>query len=176
MTEKQYFPWARRVAAGIGALVAAVAMFGCDRNGNPIEEFGLDKLQKGISTEAQVREVMGKPDTIWETDAGARTLEYPKGPEGIRTWMFDISPSGIMTDYKQVLTDDNLNTIKPGMTRDEVRRKFGRPRSVMQFPRKNEEVWDWKYRYVHEDQLFNVHFDMTSGLVTRTSISQLSGH
>ncbi|WDZ97672.1 outer membrane protein assembly factor BamE [Herbaspirillum sp. WKF16] len=165
----------RRCAATAGALVAAVAMFGCDRNGNPIEEFGLDKLQKGVSTEADVRGVMGQPDTVWDDGNGARTLEYPKGPEGIRTWMFAIGASGTLIDYRQVLTQEHFDGIRPGMSADQVRRQFGRPRSVAQFTRKNEEVWDWKYRYVHEDRLFNVHFDLATRQVVRTSISEISG-
>ncbi|WP_290971483.1 outer membrane protein assembly factor BamE [Herbaspirillum sp.] len=169
------FEFARRCVATVGAFVAAVAMFGCDRNGNPIEEFGLDKLQKGISTEADVRGVMGQPDTVWDDGNGARTLEYPKGPQGIRTWMFAIGASGTLIDYKQVLTQENFDTIRPGMSSDEVRRMLGRPRSVVQFARKNEEVWDWKYRYVHEDRLFNVHFDIGTKKVVRTSISEIFG-
>ena len=169
------FELARRCAATAGALVAAVAMLGCDRNGNPIEEFGLDKLQKGISTEADVRGVMGQPDTVWDDGNGARTLEYPKGPEGVRTWMFAIGASGTLLDYRQVLTQENFDAIRPGMSGDEVRRMLGRPRSVVQFGRKNEEVWDWKYRYVHEERLFNVHFDIDTKKVVRTSISEMLG-
>ncbi|MRT31335.1 MULTISPECIES: outer membrane protein assembly factor BamE domain-containing protein [Herbaspirillum] len=166
----------RRHAGHFGALLAALALFGCDRNGNPIEEFGLDKLQKGVSSEADVRGVMGQPDTVWEDGGGARTLEYPKGPEGIRTWMFRIGASGTLIDYTQVLTQEHFDTIRPGMTTEQIRREFGRPRSVVQFARKNEEVWDWKYHYVHEDRLFNVHFDITTKQVVRTSISEISGH
>jgi len=44
------------------------------------------------------------------------------------------------------------------------------------FARKQEEVWDWKYLYVHEERLFNVHFDMQTGKVVRMSISEISGH
>jgi hypothetical protein len=61
------------------------------------------------------------------------------------------------------------------MSSDEVRRMLGRPRSVVQFSRKNEEVWDWKYRYVHEERLFNVHFDIDTKKVVRTSISEMLG-
>ena len=166
----------RRCAASLGALVAAMAMLGCDRHGNPVEELGLDKLQKGISSEADVRAVMGAPDTVWDDGGGARTLEYPKGPEGVRTWMFAIGASGILRDYAQVLTQAHFDTIVPGMSADQVRRQLGRPRSVMRFERKNEEVWDWKYRHVHEDRLFNVHIDLTTRNVVRTSISEISGY
>jgi hypothetical protein len=50
---------------------------------------------------------------------------------------------------------------------------LGKPRSVVQFKRKNEEVWDWRYISRHEQRLFNVHFDITSGNVTGTSHSDI---
>ena len=151
------------------ALLAA-ALFGCDRQGRPVEEFGLDKLAKGISSEGDVRMVMGQPETVWEED-GTRALQYPKGPEGVRTWEFTIDRSGKLQDYRQLLTQENFSHVKTGMHRDEVRRMLGKPRTVAQFKLKNEEVWDWKYQAGAEPRLFNVHFDMTSSKVTRTSNS-----
>jgi len=151
------------------ALFAAVFMFGCDKQGNPIQEFGLDKLEKGISTEADVRTVMGQPDTVRDEADGTRTLEYPKGPEGTRTWMFTIDGSGKLRDYMQVLTEENFARIAPGMSKEEVRRMLGRPRTIVPFPRKSEEVWDWRYLSGTSARLFNVHFDMTSGKVVRSS-------
>ncbi|WP_245844932.1 outer membrane protein assembly factor BamE domain-containing protein [Noviherbaspirillum humi] len=146
----------------------------CDKNGNPIQEFGLDKLEKGVSTEAEVRMVMGKPDTVWEDDDGSRTLEYPKGPAGSRTWMFHIDKGGKLRDYEQVLTMENFARIKPGMSEDDVRRMLGKPRSVAQYKRKKEEVWDWKYLEGPNDRLFNVHFDINTRKVTGTSTSDVN--
>ncbi|EJM99192.1 hypothetical protein [Herbaspirillum sp. YR522] len=174
--DKRFFYLVRRGVGVVGALVAALAMLGCDSNGNPIEEFGLEKLKKGVSTEAEVRTVMGAPDTVWDDGEGAHTLEYPKGPEGIRTWMFAINALGTMIDYRQVLTEDNFSRVVPHLSSTEVRRMLGRPRSVMQFRLKNEEVWDWKYRHLHEERLFNVHFDIDSMQVVRTSVSDIGGH
>jgi len=166
-----------KLARGLVAACAALlALLGCDRDGNPVQEFGLDKLNKGISTEAEVRSVMGQPDSVREESGGARTLEYPKGPQGVRTWMFRIGADGKLSDYQQVLTDDNFDKIQKGMTREEVRNMLGRPRTVVPFARKKEEVWDWKYLHVHEERLFNVHFDMDTGKVVRMSISEISGH
>ena len=63
------------------------------------------------------------------------------------------------------------------MNKEEVRRMLGRPGSVVQFARKNEEVWDWRYIQSDASQaFFNVHMDITSGLVTGTSVSQVYGH
>jgi hypothetical protein len=61
--------------------------------------------------------------------------------------------------------------VRSGMSRDEVRRMLGKPRSIAQFKLKNEEVWDWRYQDLTVPRLFNVHFDMTSGKVNGTSSS-----
>lgn len=154
-------------------LGASTLLFACDQSGRPIEEAGLNKLSKGVSSEADVRMVMGKPEIVWEEEDGTRTLEYPKGPEGARTWMFSIDRYGKMLDYRQVLTPENFGRIRPGMTRDEVRRMLGTPGSVVQFRLKNEEVWDWRYLDGVNTKMFNVHFDSGSGKVTQTSISEI---
>ncbi len=157
-------------------LCTAVLLLACDKNGNPLEEFGLDKLQKGMSTEAEVIAAMGKPDTVWDDGDGKHTLEYPKGPEGVRTWMFSIGTDGKLTDYRQVLTDDNFALIRPGMSQEEVRRMLGRPRTIVPFKRMHEVVWDWRYLHIYENRFFNVHFNIDSGEVVRTSFSEISGH
>ena len=162
----------KTLLAGLLALACLLLLGGCDREGRPIQEFGLDKLAKGISTEADVRGVMGQPDTVWEEENGARTLEYPKGPEGSRTWMFEIDRGGKLVDYRQVLTEETFGRIRPGMSKDEVRRMLGRPKSVAEFKRKNEEVWDWRYLdATQKTRMFNVHFDRDTGRVTGTSAS-----
>jgi outer membrane protein assembly factor BamE (lipoprotein component of BamABCDE complex) len=154
-------------------LVSTLSAFACDRQGRPIEEFGLDKLAKGISSESDVRMAMGQPETVWEEEDGARTLEYPKGPEGVRTWVFTIDKNGKMQDYRQVLTEENFARIQPGMSRDEVRRMLGKPRTIVQYKLKNEEAWDWRYRPSAgtDNRFFNVHFNIGSGKVTGTSSS-----
>lgn len=133
----------------------------------------MEKLAKGISTESDVRMVLGQPGTVWEQEDGSRTLEYPKGPEGPRTWMFDIAKDGTLKDYRQVLTEENFARVKVGMGMDEVRRILGKPRSAVQFRLKKEEVWDWHYLEGTTPRLFNVHFDLGSGKVTQTSSSDL---
>jgi len=161
----------RNVTRAIALALLAVAMAACDRQGRPVEEFGLEKLAKGISSEGDVRMVMGQPETVWEEEDGTRALQYPKGPEGARTWEFTIDNSGKLKDYRQLLTQENFSRVAKGMSRDEVRRMLGKPRKVEQFKLKNEEVWDWRYLEGNVQRLFNVHFDMTSGKVTGTSSS-----
>lgn len=156
----------------LSAVAAMLLAFGCDRQGRPIDEFGLDRLARGVSSEGDVRAIMGAPETVWEEDDGTRMLQYPKGPEGPRTWEFLIDSSGKLKDYQQILTEERFSRIKPGMGKEEVRRILGKPRSIVQFKLKNEEVWDWLYQAATAPRLFNVHFDMTSGKVTRASTSE----
>jgi outer membrane protein assembly factor BamE (lipoprotein component of BamABCDE complex) len=158
----------------IAFLVCLLVLASCDREGRAIEEFGLEKLEPGVSTESDVRMVMGAPGTVWDAEDGARSLEYPKGPEGPRTFFFDIGKDGKLTGYRQVLTQENFARIKPGMSMDAVRRILGKPRSAAQFQLKNEEVWEWLYlERPTSPKLFNVHFDMPTAKVTRTSESEV---
>jgi outer membrane protein assembly factor BamE (lipoprotein component of BamABCDE complex) len=155
----------------LAALGCAVLLLGCDREGKPIEQFGLDKLARGVSTEAEVRVVMGPPDSVREEQDGRRTLEYPKGPFGHRTWMFEIGKDGKLVDYRQVLTDDNFAKVRTGMDREEVRVLLGKPRSVVPLQLQKEEVWEWLYLQGNSPRLFYVHFDINTGKVKRTTAS-----
>ncbi|HYD97128.1 MAG TPA: outer membrane protein assembly factor BamE [Noviherbaspirillum sp.] len=155
----------------LAGLMLGMVLAACDRQGRPVEEFGLDKLARGISSEGDVRGVMGQPETVWEEDDGTRSLQYPKGPEGARTWEFVIDKSGKLKDYRQLLTQENFARVRSGMSKDEVRRLLGKPRTVAEFKLKNEEVWDWRFQDTTEQRFFNVHFDKSSGKVTGTSSS-----
>lgn len=160
----------KQLILGIFALLGMLMLSGCDQQGKPIEEFGLEKLAKGISTESDVRMVMGQPGTVWEAEDGSRSLEYPKGPEGVRTWFFDIGKDGKLKDYRQVLTEEYFEKIQPGMGMDTVRRTLGKPRSTQQYKLKNEEVWEWLYAEPSgKERLFYVHFDLKTNQVTQTS-------
>ena len=163
--------WNRKTATL--AVLLALLVGGCDREGQPVQEFGLEKLAVGVSTEADVRLAMGPPETTWEEENGARILEYPKGPEGARTWIFSIDPKGRLVEYHQALTAQNLARVQPGMSRDDVRRLLGKPRTVVPFKRLNEEVWDYRYLDNQQPRLFNVHLDQSTGKVIKTSNSDI---
>ncbi len=154
-------------------LLAGALLLACDQQGQLLGEAGLNRLAKGISTEADVRMVMGQPDTVREEEGGARTLEYPTGPEGVRTWMFAIDRDGKLQDYEQVLTLQNFARIQPGLEREAVRRMLGKPGGVTQFRRQNEEVWEWRFVDGVDTRTFNVHFDIGSGKVKQTSITEV---
>ena len=149
----------------LGALLGLV---GCG-------EARLDELKVGMATEAEVRELLGKPETIWESDQPddgvVRTLEYPRGPEGLNTYMFDFDVDGRLLAKRQVLTLAQFGKVVVGMSRDDVRKLLGKPRKMENFPLKQEEVWDWKYSEGYQNAFFNVHFN-PNGKVVRTSRSE----
>lgn len=158
-----------RLLLPIMALLSA-----CDREGQPVQEVGLDRLSIGVSSESDVRTAMGKPETTWEDEDGTRILEYPKAPEGSRTWIFSIDPQGKLVEYHQALTAENFARVTAGTSRDAVRRLLGKPRTVVKFALSKEEVWDYRYLDQHQGRLFNVHFDQASGKVLRTSTSEVA--
>ena len=160
-----------RFWTGTIILMASLLQLACDREGQPMQQRGLEKLAIGASTEGDVRAAMGPPETTWEEENGARILEYPKGPEGARTWIFDIDPNGRLTGYHQALAPENFGRIQPGMSKDDVRRLLGKPRTVVNFNRLKEEVWDYRYLDNQQQRLFNVHLDQATGKVTHTSSS-----
>ena len=58
------------------------------------------------------------------------------------------------------LKDESFMPVKPGTTKDEVRRLLGKPISEATFRRLNEEVWD--YRHLHGTTfvyITEIHFD-----------------
>jgi outer membrane protein assembly factor BamE (lipoprotein component of BamABCDE complex) len=149
-------------------LCALLAMLGL----NACDSTVMQQLKPGISTEAEVRGLMGEPGMEWKNDDGSRTWEYTRQPEGSACYMLTLGTNGVLRSIEQVLTPENLARVRPGMNKDQVRRMLGKPRSIQTFPLKPEEVWDWKVgQEMGTDQLFNVHFD-PSGQVTGTSRSQ----
>jgi outer membrane protein assembly factor BamE (lipoprotein component of BamABCDE complex) len=93
--------------------------------------------------------------------------------------MVTLGPDQAVRDVRQVLTDENISKLKPGMPREEVRRVLGRPGSINYSDSRNEEVWYWRYREwgVRRMELY-VQFDRPSGAlkaVTRYQIDTSDG-
>ncbi|HVL59666.1 MAG TPA: outer membrane protein assembly factor BamE [Burkholderiaceae bacterium] len=136
------------------AAALALAASGCDY-------FAQTRLQPGHHTEADVRKLMGRPEMVWEDDRGVRVLEYPRAPEGTETYMVQIGADGRLQSITQVLTEENFAKVRPGMSRDDVRRLLGKPSEIVRFELKREEVWAWKYvGQLGQPHFFDVHFDV----------------
>ena len=87
----------------------------------------LKDMTPGVTTEAQIRDQMGKPETERTFTDGSKRFEYPRGPQGLNTYMVDIDRDGKLQAITQVLTAANFAKIRMGMSEDEVRRLLGKP-------------------------------------------------
>ncbi|MEX3693418.1 outer membrane protein assembly factor BamE [Paraburkholderia sp. BR14263] len=166
------------VASAVSVLAA-----GCDEqkvtdavNAIKPDAMAFGNLQPGVSTVDDVRQQAGKPEIVWQNDDGSERLEYPRGPNGLNTYMLDFGPDGRLISITQALTADNIAKVMPGMTQDDVRRLLGKPATVAQYALSHETVWSWHWAEggVSGDAMFNAHFS-PDGVVSRTSRSEAPG-
>ena len=144
----------------LGGLLGILAA--CD-----VENLG--RLKPGVSTSADVRQVMGNPKLEWRDADGSRYWEYPRTPEGMVNYRMVIGPDDRLREIRQLLTAENFAKVKPGMTREDVHFLLGQPAHQRYFSLKREAVWDWKTKTEPGmDWYFNVHFS-EDGRVTNTS-------
>ncbi|HEV3431005.1 MAG TPA: hypothetical protein VG320_24260 [Paraburkholderia sp.] len=185
----------RSLTAGV-ALAAALTLYGCDaqRLDSMLDTLRhafkaffdsvkpdallLKGLTPGISTLEQVRAQMGKPETERVFDDGSRRLEYPRGPQGLKTWMVDIGPNGRLVAITQALTAENFAKVRIGMSQDEVRALLGKPGQVAAYRLKQEAVWSWKWLEggVTPEAYFNVHFGPDGRVSTTSRSDVMRGH
>jgi len=175
----------------VAVLAASLALAGCDDqqgqravqklkelfNAIKPDALLLKGLTPGVTTEAEVRNQMGKPETERTFTDGSKRFEYPRGPQGLNTYMVDIDRDGKLQAITQVLTAANFAKIQPGMTEDEVRRLLGKPGQAAVFPLKPETVWSWKWREggVTQEGFFNVHFDAFHKVYTTSRSDVIRG-
>ena len=130
--------------------------------------YGGSGLKPGVSTEAEVRGVMGTPAAEFANGDGTRRLVYPRGPLGTQTFMADVGADGKLAQVRGVLRDETFYGIQPGMTRDEILRLIGPPGETMAFPRLNQVAWD--YRFIDTWgylAIFSVNFDADWKVVSK---------
>ncbi len=130
----------------------------------------IEELEEGVATEADVRAKFGEPAAVYPEEGGARTLEYPRQPEGQRNYMITIGSDGKMSALRQVLKADGFDKVKPGLDKAQVRRLLGLPGKTQVFALKQEEVWDWRFQDGAQNKLFSVVFD-PNGLVTSIAVT-----
>jgi outer membrane protein assembly factor BamE (lipoprotein component of BamABCDE complex) len=138
-------------------LAALVCLWGCAVI-SPVKN-GMDEMQ--------VQARMGKPDTVRKNSDGSETWEYPLGPAGRQTYMVTVGSDHAVKDVRQVLSDEYFAQVRPGMSRDQVRRLLGKPGDVSLFTARDEEVWSWRYQQ-QNPMFFNVMFDRSAGTVRTT--------
>ncbi len=142
--------------------VAVAALAGCAALAPP-------SVPAGASM-AEVEAKLGRPAEVVAAQGGGAIWQYPQGPIGQTTYMVAFGADGRATGIRQALTWQDFAGIRPGMTRADIRREFGRPGTVVDYRNLGEEVWTYRYQIpVSHDRLFNVHFDAATGRVRSTS-------
>ncbi|HWP18285.1 MAG TPA: outer membrane protein assembly factor BamE [Burkholderiaceae bacterium] len=86
---------------------------------------------------------------------------------GKHTYMVDLDREGRAQRWTQVLTDASFHELRPGMSRQEVLYRLGRPSHEMHIPRRQERIWSYRYESPF-CQWFQVNLDTRTGRVTET--------
>jgi outer membrane protein assembly factor BamE (lipoprotein component of BamABCDE complex) len=146
------------------ALAAAIVAAACDQQ-------KIQKLEEGVSTEADVRRQFGEPAAVYQEAGGARTLEYPRQPEGQANYMITIGADGKMSALRQVLRPDIFARVTPGLDKAQVRRLIGMPAKTQRYELKKEEAWDWRYQDGTEARVFVVTFDEGGRVVSTATMA-----
>lgn len=141
-------------------LLCAALLAACDAR-------RIEKLEEGVATEADVRQQFGDPVTITEGADGSKTMEYPRQPEGSTNYLITIGADGRMSALRQLLTPATFAKVRPGLTKDEVRRMLGKPAKTQRFALKpDEEIWDWRFLDGGVPKMFSVTFGGDARVIT----------
>jgi hypothetical protein len=104
-------------------------------------------LQPGLSREADVRTALGPSGYEWSESDGSRGLAFPRGPLGTQTFIARLDAGGALRSLEQVLDEDHFRRVRPGMTTsEELLRLIGPPWRRMEFPRKEQVAWDYRFQ------------------------------
>ena len=146
----------KRIARGwvMVSLLGFLSLFGCDQQ-------KIEKLEEGVSTEADVRAQFGVPEKTWDGVGGTRILEFNRQPEGSTNYMISIGPDGKMSALRQVLTPQNFDKVIPGMMMEDVRKMLGKPGKVSTYALKPGEThYDWRFvQAPNQSKIFTVIFN-----------------
>jgi hypothetical protein len=119
-------------------LGAALVLAGCATSYAP------GALRPGMSS-ADVLQLMGPPNARHAQPDGGQRLEYARGPYGLHTYMVELDPQGRLSGWQQVLDEANFNAITPGMPREELLRRLGRPGQARPGGWQPGELWTYHF-------------------------------
>ena len=117
----------------------AVVVAGCAGHGGG--------LRVGESTMDDVFVAMGHPAMEWVEPDGSRRLAFPRGPMGVRTYMVDISPNGVLDRIENVMAPPAFARVRAGMTTARILNLLGpsNPQWTSYYEARDELVWGWRY-------------------------------
>jgi outer membrane protein assembly factor BamE (lipoprotein component of BamABCDE complex) len=101
-------------------------------------------IQIGTSAD-ELQQKLGKPTAVKAASGGGEFWEYAYGPEGTETWLYRIDQGRVVRSAVQLLTEERLQKIQPGVsTEADVRELLGTPRDITRFS--HETAWEWRVR------------------------------
>jgi hypothetical protein len=125
----------------IFALLSLLALTGC-------VSYGGGGLKIGEADADAVQRSMGQPAAQWQAADGSRQLAFPRGPQGVHTFMVFLGPDGKLQRIENSLEPGHFARVQPGMGEQAVLRLLG-PVTIAQgdtyYARRNERVWEWRY-------------------------------
>jgi hypothetical protein len=116
----------------------ALAIAGC------ASILGPDSVRVGESPN-QVRAKLGSPATERKLPSGQSAWYYTTAPSGYFTWRVVLGADGRVSEYTQVLTQQNFYSFPTGASRDEVLDRLGPPMERMTFARSDTETWTYRW-------------------------------
>ncbi|MDE2441112.1 MAG: hypothetical protein KGP14_08810 [Betaproteobacteria bacterium] len=151
------------ISAAVSAFVATLRPAG--------DYVNLKKIKPGVTTQTEVLSRMGKPGFIHWNDDGIGIWEYTRQPNGSSCYMISIGPDQVVRQVEQVLNEANYAKVRMGMSKDDIRRRFGIPASKQTFNNLHEEIWEWRIEGLAplDETYFMVHFDADTGGVKKTA-------
>ncbi len=148
--------WRITVMLMIAGLIAGCAMPG--------------SIVPNATTADELVKKLGKPSDTRKNAQGGESWDYAYGPEGTETWRFDIDSGRMVRNAAQILTQERLYQVVPGVTTEaQVLELLGRPRMVTKFT--GSTAWEWRVLRSPARGIFVVSFNH-SGLATGVSIME----
>ena len=129
-----------RVSIKLLVLLASIAVSSCAGYAPSRTSIGQDR--------ATLLASMGQPERIQAVN-GMDVLHYPRGPSGSQTYFVYIDDNGRVAKWEQVLTEERFDTIRPGMTSEQVIGILGITKITHGLARNRGYVWHYRYETPH---------------------------
>ena len=99
------------------------------------------------TAQSEIRTAMGAPAAVMTARDGTTEWQYPQGPSGLHTYIARFDAQDRLRSWEQALDDDHFMRIRVGeSTTADVKELVGPPWRTMDFPRKGETAWDYRYQ------------------------------
>ena len=112
--------------------------------------YGPASLAPGTNSAEAIRR-MGTPTAVHtppgeaQASGVARRLEFARGPAGKHTYVLDFDRDDRLLGWEQVLTEPRFDSIRAGMSEQDVRSRLGTPSQTRELRFQSQNVWSYRY-------------------------------